>query len=66
MRQIQGCVEMGLLIKGQWQDKRHYYQSHQMINPTGVIPMGPVTDFATPHNRGILTDSDIMRGKNNG
>ncbi len=46
--------------------KRHYYQSHQMINPTGVIPMGPVTDFAAPHNRGILTDSDIMRGKNNG
>ncbi len=46
--------------------KRHYYQSHQMINPTGVIPMGPVTDFATPHNRGMLGDSDILKGNKDG
>jgi len=32
--------------------KRHYYTSHPMINPTGVIPAGPVLDFDAPHNRG--------------
>lgn len=25
--------------------KRHYYESHEGINPTGVVPMGPVTPF---------------------
>jgi putative glutathione S-transferase len=25
--------------------KRHYYQSHATINPTGVVPLGPVIDF---------------------
>mgnify|MGYP006430917057 CR=1 FL=1 len=32
--------------------KRHYYTSHPMINPTGVIPAGPVLDLAAPHGRG--------------
>ncbi|MDR9433646.1 MAG: glutathione S-transferase family protein [Spiribacter sp.] len=32
--------------------KRHYYTSHPMINPTGVIPVGPVLDFDAPHQRG--------------
>lgn len=32
--------------------KRHYYTSHPMINPTGVIPAGPILDFDAPHNRG--------------
>ena len=26
--------------------KRHYYQSHQTINPTGVVPVGPELDFS--------------------
>jgi len=34
--------------------KRHYYYSHTMINPTQVIPMGPVMDLDAPHNREIL------------
>lgn len=25
--------------------KRHYYQSHRHINPTGVVPAGPLIDF---------------------
>ena len=25
--------------------KRHYYGSHKTINPTGVIPMGPILDW---------------------
>ncbi|QJE73730.1 glutathione S-transferase family protein [Aerophototrophica crusticola] len=32
--------------------KGHYYQSHTMINPTGVVPLGPVLDLDRPHGRG--------------
>jgi hypothetical protein len=28
--------------------RRHYYESHTTINPTGVVPLGPVIDFAVP------------------
>jgi glutathionyl-hydroquinone reductase len=31
--------------------KNHYYQSHLFINPTGVVPVGPIIDFAVPHGR---------------
>jgi putative glutathione S-transferase len=31
--------------------KRHYYQSHRHINPTGIVPLGPVVDFMAPHGR---------------
>jgi putative glutathione S-transferase len=31
--------------------KRHYYFSHTMINPTQVIPAGPVLDLELPHGR---------------
>jgi putative glutathione S-transferase len=34
--------------------KRHYYQSHLHINPTGVVPVGPDLDFDTPHDRAGL------------
>jgi putative glutathione S-transferase len=32
--------------------KSHYYGSHPTINPTGVIPAGPVVDFGEAHGRG--------------
>ena len=32
--------------------KRHYYMSHNTINPTGVVPLGPVQDLTASHNRG--------------
>ena len=32
--------------------KRHYYQSHRRINPTGVVPAGPLLDFDAPADRG--------------
>ena len=32
--------------------KRHYYQSHRHINPTGIVPLGPAIDYAAPHDRG--------------
>ena len=31
--------------------KRHYYGSHKMINPTGIIPAGPILDLDAPHDR---------------
>ncbi|WFU46598.1 glutathione S-transferase family protein [Sinorhizobium terangae] len=34
--------------------KQHYYRSHTMINPTGVVPAGPVVDLTTPHGRDRL------------
>jgi putative glutathione S-transferase len=32
--------------------KRHYYEVHEDINPTGVVPLGPdLSGWATPHGR---------------
>jgi putative glutathione S-transferase len=31
--------------------KRHYYMSHTAINPTRIVPVGPVIDFEAPHGR---------------
>jgi len=31
--------------------KQHYYQSHTSINPTGIVPKGPIVDFEREHNR---------------
>jgi putative glutathione S-transferase len=37
--------------------KRHYYQSHATINPTGVVPSGPEIDYLTPHGREHLASA---------
>ena len=34
--------------------KAHYYQSHSSLNPSGVVPEGPMLDFAAPHDRARL------------
>ena len=31
--------------------KQHYYRSHTMINPTGIVPVGPRLDFNAAHDR---------------
>ena len=31
--------------------KRHYYETHLTINPTGIVPIGPALDFQAPHGR---------------
>ncbi|MDG6774005.1 glutathione S-transferase family protein [Thiomicrorhabdus sp. ZW0627] len=31
--------------------KAHYYGSHDTINPTLIVPIGPELDLNTPHNR---------------
>ncbi|MEU6023817.1 glutathione S-transferase C-terminal domain-containing protein [Micromonospora sp. NPDC047134] len=35
--------------------KRHYYEVHRDINPTGVVPLGPdLSNWLTPHGREAL------------
>jgi glutathionyl-hydroquinone reductase len=34
--------------------KRHYYVSHTTINPTGIVPKGPLLDLAAAHDRARL------------
>jgi putative glutathione S-transferase len=31
--------------------KGHYFESHRMINPSGIVPVGPAIDFNAPHDR---------------
>ena len=37
--------------------KGHYFGSHKTINPSGIIPAGPVMNFAEPHGRDHLIES---------
>ena len=32
--------------------KQHYYGSHETVNPTRIVPKGPVIDWLEPHGRG--------------
>jgi glutathionyl-hydroquinone reductase len=34
--------------------KRHYYGSHTSINPTGIVPLGPIQILDSPHRRDRL------------
>ncbi len=34
--------------------KRHYYVTHDDINPTGIVPLGPVEDWLLPHGRDVI------------
>jgi putative glutathione S-transferase len=40
--------------------KRHYYMSHRRLNPTGIVPVGPVLDFEAPAGRGRDVDKLIV------
>ncbi len=33
--------------------KRHYYMTHEEINPTRIVPIGPHLDLTTPHGRDL-------------
>jgi putative glutathione S-transferase len=35
--------------------KRHYYVTHDDINPTGIVPIGPALDLERPHGRDRLS-----------
>ena len=32
--------------------KHHYYGSHESVNPTRIVPQGPIIDWMEPHRRG--------------
>ncbi|CUH78336.1 glutathione S-transferase family protein [Tropicibacter naphthalenivorans] len=32
----------------------HYYYSHDMVNPTRIVPVGPDLDLMSPHGREVL------------
>jgi putative glutathione S-transferase len=36
------------------QIKRHYYITQDEINPTGIVPIGPIMDLGEPHDRNHL------------
>lgn len=36
--------------------KKHYYGSHETINPSRVVPVGPEVDFSVPHDRARLSE----------
>ncbi len=38
--------------------KRHYYMTHREINPTRIVPLGPVVDLSLPHGREKLSGSE--------
>ncbi len=39
------------------QIKRHYYITHDDINPTRIVPIGPLLDLTSPHGRDHLMPS---------
>lgn len=40
--------------------KGHYYESYRTINPTGIVPMGPLQDFEAPHGRAqMITERGV-------
>jgi len=36
------------------QIKRHYYLTHAQLNPTRIVPKGPLLDWSLPHDRARL------------
>jgi putative glutathione S-transferase len=36
------------------QIKRHYYYTHTELNPSRIVPLGPILDFTSPHGREVL------------
>jgi putative glutathione S-transferase len=39
--------------------KQHYYGSHESINPSRVVPMGPLIDFDAPHHRESMSSPAV-------
>ncbi len=41
--------------------KQHYYYSHTSVNPTRIVPKGPILDFSVPHNRNRINQENKRR-----
>ena len=35
--------------------KRHYYMTHDRLNPSRIVPLGPLVDWTAPHDRAGLS-----------
>jgi glutathionyl-hydroquinone reductase len=35
--------------------RKHYYGSHESINPTRIVSKGPILEFTEPHGRDFLS-----------
>ena len=40
--------------------KRHYYMTHTEINPSRIVPLGPVMNLTAPHGREKLADRPFV------
>ena len=43
--------------------KRHYYQSHESINPTRIVPVGPDLDLLSSHGRECVQERRLVRAQ---
>jgi glutathionyl-hydroquinone reductase len=41
--------------------KRHYYITHEEINPTRIVPLGPELDFMRAHSRAKLSSTNTPK-----
>jgi putative glutathione S-transferase len=41
--------------------RQHYYYSHDTINPTRIVPLGPELDLDAPHDRAALGETRVRR-----
>ena len=44
--------------------KAHYYGSHPMLNPSGIVPKGPLIDHTRPHGRPLGDLPAALRNAN--
>jgi putative glutathione S-transferase len=40
--------------------KRHYYMTHTEINPTRIVPLGPIMNLSAPHGREALANRPFV------
>jgi len=40
--------------------RRHYYESHRQLNPSGIVPLGPRVDWDAPHGRDARAAAERM------
>ncbi|MEG0963764.1 MAG: glutathione S-transferase family protein [Pseudomonas sp.] len=45
--------------------QKHYYMSHKTINPNGIVPKGPLQNFAAAHDREKLPGKGIWNKAGN-
>lgn len=41
--------------------KRHYYMTHDQLNPTRIVPKGPIMDWNAPHDRARFAGQEAAR-----